>query len=165
MTGCPNFTYLVVTSRIYLLTAREKMKKCLNFCNLPGKTLQAFFFFVKIYYDIRTFGSLPVSMTLLLSSVTLRMQKKLIFFIFFSYNLPAGTFSPVLKILLFAKIFICKDYFSPLNTFLREGKDPDPDSVPLTIGSGSGSRRPKNMRILVRATQLGRVQIYFFSFK
>jgi hypothetical protein len=33
----------------------------------------------------------------LLSSVTLRMQKKY-FFIFFSYNLPTGTLSSVLKI-------------------------------------------------------------------
>jgi hypothetical protein len=31
-------------------------------------------------------------------------------------------------------------YFSPLNTFMRKGKDPDPDpyrTVPLTNGSGS----------------------------
>jgi hypothetical protein len=39
-----------------------------------------------------------------LSSVTLRMPQKIIFFEFFSYNLPTGTFSSV---------------------FMRKGKDPD----------------------------------------
>jgi hypothetical protein len=42
--------------------------------------------------------------------------KKFIFFLFFTNNLPAGTLSSVLK-----------HYFSPLNTFMRKGKDPDPD--------------------------------------
>jgi hypothetical protein len=58
-----------------------------------------------------------------------------------------------------------KHYFSPLNTFMRKEKDPDPylrlmdpggpktcgsetGSIPLT--NGSGSRRPKNMRIRLR---------------
>jgi hypothetical protein len=47
------------------------------------------------------------------------------------------------------KMLFCRHCFSPLNTFMRKGKDPelDPDpSVPLTNGSGSG--RPKNMWIL-----------------
>jgi hypothetical protein len=39
----------------------------------------------------------------LLSSMTLRIQKKF-FFIFFSYNLPAGTLFSVEKITFFAKI-------------------------------------------------------------
>jgi hypothetical protein len=41
---------------------------------------------------------------------------KIFFFIFFSYNLPAGTLSPVLKVKFFAKVCIKKksilsDYF------------------------------------------------------
>ncbi len=70
-----------------------------------------------------------------------------------SYNLSAGTLSSVLKILFFAKIlcqyFIFKHYFSLLNTFMRKGKDSNPDPClwqmhpdpksPKTCGSGSGS--------------------------
>jgi hypothetical protein len=48
----------------------------------------------------------------------------------FSYNLTAGTLSSVV-IKFFAKfgvkMLFCKQYFSPLNTFMRKGKDPDPD--------------------------------------
>jgi hypothetical protein len=55
---------------------------------------------------------------------------KIIFFIFFSYDLPAGTLSLVLKFIFLqkfcVKILIGKHYFSPLNTFMRKGKDPDP---------------------------------------
>ncbi len=74
--------------------------------------------------------------------------------IFFSNNLPAGTLSSVLKMYFFAKIFcvkilFCKHYFSPLNTFMIKGKDPNPDPYlwlidpdiggPETCGScGSG---------------------------
>jgi hypothetical protein len=51
--------------------------------------------------------------------------------LFFSYHLPAGTLSSVLKInfllKLCVKILFCKHYFSSLNTFLRKVKDPDPD--------------------------------------
>jgi hypothetical protein len=39
-------------------------------------------------------------------------------------------------------MLFCKQYFSPLNNFMRKGKDPDP-----LIG-GSGSWRHKNTRIL-----------------
>jgi hypothetical protein len=39
------------------------------------------------------------------------------------------------------KILYSKHYFSPLNNFMRKGKDPDP-----YLGSGSG--RTKNMGIL-----------------
>jgi hypothetical protein len=28
------------------------------------------------------------------------------------------------------KILFCKHYFSPLNTFMRKGKDPEPDLDP-----------------------------------
>jgi hypothetical protein len=55
--------------------------------------------------------------------------KKIFFFHIISYNLPAVTLSSVLKI--FNKIlcnkFIWQHYFSPINTFKRKGKDPDPD--------------------------------------
>ncbi len=69
--------------------------------------------------------------------------KKIFFsyFFSFSYSLPAGTLSSVLKIKYFAKfcvkILFCKHYFSLLNTFMRKKKG----SIPLTNGSGSG--RPK----------------------
>jgi hypothetical protein len=42
-----------------------------------------------------------------------------------------GTSSSGLKIKFFAKIvcniLFCRHYFSPLNTFMRKGKDPEPD--------------------------------------
>ncbi len=69
------------------------------------------------------------------SSVTLMMQYKL----FFPYfGLPTGTLSSVLKIRFFAKkfcvkILFCKHYFSPLNTFMRKGKDPEPDPYLLLV--------------------------------
>jgi hypothetical protein len=40
----------------------------------------------------------------------LKDEKKIIFFIFFSYDLPAGTLSSVSKILFFAKFFVLKFY-------------------------------------------------------
>jgi hypothetical protein len=50
--------------------------------------------------------------------------------IFLSYNLPAGTLSSVLKIYFLQKICVkilfC-NYFSPLSTFMKKGKDPDPE--------------------------------------
>jgi hypothetical protein len=52
---------------------------------------------------------------------------KNIFFIFFSYNLPAGTSSSVLKKKCCVKILFFKHYFSPLITFMRKVKDPEPD--------------------------------------
>ncbi len=62
----------------------------------------------------------------LLSSVTLRMQEKKFFSIFF-YTSPAGTLSSVLNFFYFflkfcVKILVCKHYFSPLNTFMRKGR-------------------------------------------
>ncbi len=64
----------------------------------------------------------------LLSSEILIME--FFFFVCFSYNLSAGTLSSVV-INVFAKfgvkMLFCKQYFSPLNTFMRKGKDPDPD--------------------------------------
>jgi hypothetical protein len=44
-------------------------------------------------------------------------------FIFFSYNLPTGTSSSDFCV----KILFFRHYFSPLNTFMRKGNDPDPD--------------------------------------
>ncbi len=35
-------------------------------------------------------------------------------------------------------MLFCNHYFSPLNTFMRKGKDPDPGG-PKTCGSGSGA--------------------------
>jgi len=55
-------------------------------------------------------------------------QKK---FHIFSYNLPTGTLSSVLKIKLllkyFVKILFCKHYCSLYNIFMWKGKDPEPD--------------------------------------
>ncbi len=71
---------------------------------------------------------------------------KLMFFsIFFSYNLPAGTLSSVLKfkfLLKFSvKILFCKHYF-------RKGREGSgAGSISLTNGSWSGSWRQKNIRI------------------
>ncbi len=89
-----------------------------------------------IFVRIRIRGSLPLtylfgSASNSGSSVTLRMQIKLFFLIFFSYNLHACTLSSVLKILNFllkfrVEILFCMPYFSPLNSFMRKGKDPDP---------------------------------------
>ncbi len=84
-------------------------------------------------------------------------------FIFFSYNLPEGTFS--LKNLIFllhfcVKILLCKHYFSLHNTFMRKGKDPDPylwlldpdPRSPKTCGSGSGS--PTLARIMTHEAKV-----------
>ncbi len=54
--------------------------------------------------------------------------------IFFSYNLPAGTYIRSLiysfKDKFCVKILFSKHNFSPLNTFMRKGKDPNPDPNP-----------------------------------
>ncbi len=88
---------------------------------------------------------------LLLSSMTLKMQNIIVFHIFLWLTRS-------LKIIFFLKfcitILFCKHYFSLLNTFMRKCKDPylwqmdpGPGSIPLISGSGSG--RPKNMRIRI----------------
>jgi hypothetical protein len=66
---------------------------------------------------------------------------------FFPDNLSTGTLFSVAKITFFCfkisvKILFCKHYFSPLNTFMRKGKDPDPKNMPCRSGSGSGSVSP-----------------------
>ncbi len=61
------------------------------------------------------------------SSVTLRMQK---------IGFTCGHIIFNLKNFIFCyskfcvKILFCKHYFSPINTFLRKGKDPDPETDP-----------------------------------
>jgi hypothetical protein len=71
-------------------------------------------------------------------------KKIIFFFIFFSsnffliacfsYNLPTGTLSSVLKIYFLlkfcVKILFCKHYFGLLNTFLTKRKDPESDPDP-----------------------------------
>jgi len=52
-------------------------------------------------------------------------KKYLFFFIFFSYNLPTGTSSQPKKINFLLKF--CRHYLSTLNTFMRKGKDPEPN--------------------------------------
>jgi hypothetical protein len=57
--------------------------------------------------------------------VTLRIRNKRIHILL--YNLPVGTLSSVLKILILLK-YCVKILFS--NTFMRKGKDPDLDPDP-----------------------------------
>ncbi len=53
---------------------------------------------------------------------------------FFSYNLPAGTLSSVYCFKdIVCQILFCKRYFSPLNTFMRKGKNPDPEPDPYLV--------------------------------
>ncbi len=83
----------------------------------------------------------------LLSSLIVRIQRKHIFFIFFSYNLPTGT-SSSLKNLFFAKIlcwnFILQSLFQSDQHIYEKSER----SVHLTNWSGSG--RSKNTRIRFR---------------
>jgi hypothetical protein len=72
-----------------------------------------------------TNGSGSVSSSGYGSAVTLRMLKKKLFF---SYNLPAGTLSSVLKFLLFLK-----------KSIYEKRKVPGAGCVSLTNGAGSGS--------------------------
>ncbi len=85
----------------------------------------------------------------LLSSLILRMQKKIIFSHFFLigclqvHHLQTKRFNFLQKFCV--KMLFCRHYFSSLNTFMRKGKDPhllliDPDpGGPKTCGYGSGS--------------------------
>jgi hypothetical protein len=71
------------------------------------------------------------------------MQKKYLFSYFFlktcpqAHHLQSKKFNFLVKFCV--KILFCRHYFSPLNTFMRKGKDPrgpknadpaDPDPVP-----------------------------------
>ncbi len=68
----------------------------------------------------------------LLSSLILEMQKK--FHIFFLITCPQAPHLQSKKcnfLLKFCvKILFCRHYFSPLNTFMRKGKDPDLEPEP-----------------------------------
>jgi hypothetical protein len=79
----------------------------------------------------------------LLSSVTLRMQKKK-FSLSFSDN---WTYNLILiKFLLpkfVCKILFCKYYFSPLNAFMIKGKDPNPDPYLWLMESDPDPGEPK----------------------
>ncbi len=88
-------------------------------------------------------------------------------FIFFSYNLPAGTFSSVLKILIIAKIW-CKNFIlqalfqSAQHLYEKRegsGSGSGSGSIHLTNGSWSVTGRPKSMRILQYAHC--KVYVYF----
>jgi hypothetical protein len=75
--------------------------------------------------------------------------------IFFSYYLPAGTLSSVLKIEFFAKIlslnFIFKALFqSAQHLYMRQGKDP---GGPKTRGSGSPTLALPYLLALVDSTR------------
>ncbi len=82
--------------------------------------------------------------------------KKIIFFlIFFLITYPQAHYLESYKLVFCqnfcVKILFCKHYFSPLNTFMRKGKDLDPDPDPYLwlmdpegpkicrSGTGSGS--------------------------
>jgi hypothetical protein len=75
--------------------------------------------------------------------------KDAFFSYFFSYSLPAGTLSSFLKYNFLLKccitILFCKPYFS-LRHHYEKREESGSESIRLTNGSGSG--RPKNMRIL-----------------
>jgi hypothetical protein len=75
----------------------------------------------------------------LLSSLILRIQKKIICFTFFSHNLPTGTSSCV-------KMLFCRHFFQSAQHIYEKREGSGVGSAPLTNESGSG--RPKNMRIL-----------------
>ncbi len=67
----------------------------------------------------------------LLSSVILRKQKNYIYiYIFFLITCPEAHYLHSKKFNFLPKLCVknlfCRHYFSPLNTFMRKGKDPEP---------------------------------------
>jgi hypothetical protein len=68
------------------------------------------------------------------TSLILRMLKKYFFSYFFLIICPQAHHLQSTKLNFLLKfcvnIFICRHYFSPLNTFMRKGKDPDPEPDP-----------------------------------
>ncbi len=83
----------------------------------------------------------------LLSSVTLKMQKKK-FPLFFSYNLPTGTLSLVLKFNFLLKFCTKILFFQALFQYAQQFFENREGSVSIPLTNGSGSGRPKSMRIL-----------------
>ncbi len=88
--------------------------------------------------------------------INFKDAKKIIFFTFFSHNVPTGTSSSVqkknfllkycVKMLFLQALFqTAQDIFEK-----REGSPAGSGSAPPTIGSGSGSGRPKNIQIRIR---------------
>ncbi len=100
----------------------------------------------------------------LLFSLILRIQKKFSYFFLITcpqaHHLQSEKFNFLLEFCV--KILFCRHYLSQLNTFVRKGKDlepdpglnlwlvePDPDpGVPKTCGSGSGSGSPTLVTIM-----------------
>ncbi len=59
------------------------------------------------------------------------------------------------------KILFCKHYVSPLNTFMRKGKDPDPELDPYpSVPNGYGSGRPKSIQIRIPNTDAQGINDY-----
>jgi hypothetical protein len=66
------------------------------------------------------------------------MQKNY-FFIFFNVVPYKKKFKSFKMVKIYIKILFCNHYFSPLNTFLRKGKDPEGPKTYGSYGPGSGS--------------------------
>ncbi len=67
---------------------------------------------------------------------------------FFLYNnFYAGTLSTLVSNFFCVKILLCKHYFSPLNTFVRKGLDPDPQHWNYTQQVRYGYFHNKNLVI------------------
>jgi hypothetical protein len=72
--------------------------------------------------------------------------KKLFIFHIFSYNLPTVPYIIFSLVKICVKILFCQELFQSAQDIY--GKREGSGSIPLTNGSGFGSVRPKNMRIL-----------------
>jgi hypothetical protein len=79
-------------------------------------------------------------------------------YFFLSHNLHTGTLSLILKILIFAKICVkilfCKYYLSPLNTFIRKGKDPEPEPDHMRIRTPNTRFKCLTVKVSWHATKL-----------
>ncbi len=84
---------------------------------------------------------------------TFKDAKCIIFFHIFFYNSTAGTLSSVLTFCV--KILFCKHYFSPLKTFLRNGKDPEPDTDPYLWLMDPDPQGPKPCGSQIRIPSTG----------
>jgi hypothetical protein len=111
-----------------------------------------------ILVRIRIRGSVPLtngsgsnSGSYFFLQVTLRMQKNNFLYFLITYPqahyLQSKSFYFLLKIL-GKKIVFCKHCFSLLSTFMRKGKDPEPDPDPYHCLMDPDPGGPKIMRIL-----------------